>query len=481
MLGKKIFQNYIFQLLNQIVGLVASILVARLGGAAIFGNIGLATSYQNLFKSLIVNSTNNAHLKIHSENDYHGIKTYAIVVFILILVSDFTIFSWAIYNYFSPVGLTSLQSILILLFILQDFITLPCLIATTDCTARLDILRANIASFLPLMLINIFKILAIIVGYREIGIAVFMVIASFLGNFYSIYILKKRYWGSFNIELAKKYLRYSLYILSGAIAYGLLLSYDKILLGFLRVSAEDLGYYNAGNKIGIIFMQMGVSIGGLFLAVFTKNAINKDSKSTINILIRYERYVLSFFLPFVLALLLCGKDLLILLFGDDFSKGSAVLGLSLLIALMKIITIPYHNLLLANNRFRLFNILAGIYALSIITIPTLFAIINWFDDILFSVAFGLFLTGVFEKFLFSFSSKRINRKIKLIYNLHFFLYFITCFIISEWIFTEFISELLMIHRFIYVFIVTLISLAVGFMIKLYKKEDIIHLRTLIGL
>jgi len=481
MLAKKFSQNFLFQIASQAIGFIASIFVARLGGAAIFGNIGLATSYQNLFRSLIVNSTNNAHLKIYSEDNECGIRTYTQLTFLMIVFSDLLIFAWVVYNYFSfDSSLSTLQCTLILLFILQDFITFPCLVANVDCASKLDIFRANMSSFIPALLSNIFKVLAVVLGYREIGIAIFLLIASFFGTFYSIYLLQKNAdWGIFRKDLLKKYIRYTMFIMAGAVAHGLLQSYDKILLGFLRVSPEDIGYYNAGNKLGLLFLQIGVSVGGIFLAVFSRNVVQKDNDSTLDQLKKYERYVLIFFLPCIMAVSLLGKDLLMLVFGNDFGRGDGVLIFSLLVALAKIITVPYHNFLFAHNRFKSFNILSLFYSAAIVGITTFFAIVNWFNDILLSIAFGLFLSGIIEKLLFTYVSKKIDSRVKFLYSFPLLFYFLLIFAASEWILTSFLSQSTFIFRLFFVLIISGITILFGFLFGFYKKEDILLIRNLI--
>jgi len=472
MIAKKFSQNFFFQIVSQAISFIASIFVARLGGAAIFGNIGLATSYQNLFRSLIVNASNNAHLKVYAEDKSHGIKTYMYYTFSLFIGADFLVFIWAFYNYITPnSSLNKLQSLLIFIFILQDFIAFPALIARTDQTAKLNIFKANIVNFIPFITINIFKIFAVFIGFKEIGIALAMLIASLAGTFYSIPIIKKSYRGKFDKKLLKKYFRYSLYIAAAGISQSLLMSYDKILLGFMKISPEMIGYYNAGNRLGVLFMLIGVNAGGIFLAIFSKNAVNKDTDSTLNYLKKYERYILIFFSPFLIGTIILGKDLLGIIFGQGFAIAYVVLSLSLIMGLLKILTIPLHNLLFANNKFKSFNILSVVYASLIIFLTTSIAIIDPFDDKLMSVAFGLFLAGLIEKVLFTIYVKTIEKRIRFSFYPAYILYFLMTYIIS----TNVINHLDL-KSFASRLLITVVCIAIsilgGSILGIYKRSDI---------
>lgn len=473
MLAKKFAQKFIYIIISQVLSFISSIFVARLGGAAIFGNFGLATAYQDLFRSLIANSTNSAHLKIYSEDSKCGLKTFSLLSLFLMLLSDSLILGWVIYNFSSdnPV-LSNLQTVLILLFILQDFIILPSFIASTDCVSRLEINKSNLISFIPLFLTNIFKIIAVAIGYKEIGIAIFMLIASLLGTIYPLRLLRNASWNNFNLEWLKKYARYSLYISAGALAHGVLLSYDKMLLGFLRVSPENIGYYNAGNKLGLLLMTIGVSVGGIFMAIFSKNVVEKNNETTLNQLKQYERYIMIIFAPLIIAAMLLGKDLLLYIFGKGFEIGYVVLNISLIVALTKTLTVPYHNLLFANNKFRLFNIISISYTIIIVTMTTSIGYLNPFNNILLSVSFGLFLAGISEKIIYTFFSKQTDHRIRIIFYPYILLFFIISYLIGKYLLMDALINFNIYFKSIVVTMFLLATIILGFIIGIYEKSDI---------
>lgn len=473
MLAKKFAQKFIYIIISQAISFISSIFVARLGGASIFGNLGLASAYQDLFRSLITNSTNSAHLKINSENDNCGLKTFSLLSLALMIISNSLILCWVFYNLSikNPV-LSNLQTVLILLFILQDFIILPSFIATTDCVSRLEISRSNLISFIPLLLSNILKIIAIAIGFKEIGIAIFMLVASLFGTIYPIILFKKVTWGNLDLDLLKTYAKYSLYISAGALAHGVLLSYDKILLGFLRVSPENIGFYNAGNKLGLLLMTIGVSVGGIFLAIFSKNVVDKNIDGSLYQLKQYERYIILIFAPIIIGAMLLGKDLLFLIFGKGFEMGYVVLNISLIVAFTKILTIPYHNLLFANNKFKLFNIISISYTLTIITMSTFIGYYNLFNNVLLSVSFGLFIAGISEKLIYTFFSRKIDSRIKIIFHPYILLFFIITYLIGKYVLMDLLYDLNTYYKVIFVLVFLLTTIFLGFIIGIYEKSDI---------
>ena len=449
---------------------ISSIFIARIGGAAIFGNISLATSFQALIKSIFSHSVNNAHLKVYNDDTSVGVKNYLLLNLFFNLLTSLLIVVFVLWNSRSSNNTFSqVQLHLIIIFIIQDYLLTPLTIYTTDQYAKLNVKRGNFLDFSSQVLTNLAKIAAVLLGQTEIGIAWAIIIACCISSVFPIISLSKGNIGKYSFQVIKKYIRLCLYISTSALAYGLLLSFDKILLGFFAVSPEKIGYYNAGNRLGILLMSLGVSVGGIFLSVFSKNIAEKNQEKTLEQLKQYERYISIFFIPVILVPIFFGEELLMFIYGKEFTTGYIVLVFALIVAYLKTTTIPYQNYLFANNSFKVFNRLSIVFAVVIVASTFLFAFFDLFPDKTTSVAFGLLFSCIVDRILFGIACSRIDKEIKMYFYPQILLFFVL--IAVGWFSVRgLVSGNILISYIIRVFVLLLI-IPVGYLLKIYKQED----------
>ncbi|WP_426061929.1 lipopolysaccharide biosynthesis protein [Hymenobacter sp. B1770] len=471
MLGKKLSQNFAISLVSMAFGILSSVFIARIGGPAILGNISLAMSFQVLIKSVFTHTVNSAHLKMYNDDPNTGLKNYLAVFFLYNVLTSLLVLAFVAWNQMSHNGtFTELQITLIVIFILQDYLMTPLYLYATDQTAKLNIVRANMVDFYAQLLINIAKIAAVVLGQSEIGIAWYIMAACGLSSIYPLLALMRSEFGTFSWAVVKKYIRYSLSISTSTIAYGLLISFDKVLLGVFGVPPEELGYYNVGNRLGLMVLTLGVSVGGIFLSVFSKNISDNQHDKTMEQLGNYEHIISIIFLPAVLVAMLFGEELITLVFGARYVQAYPVLIFSLLFAFTKILTIPYQNYLFANNRLKEFRRTSLLFAAGIVAFTLLLAYLDWFHNLPVSVAFGLFLACLFERVLFTQAARAVDPQIK------FFFYPVTILffggLMVGW---YFLREALPADNFYLTYAVRgailLLFLPVGYLLGVYTRND----------
>jgi O-antigen/teichoic acid export membrane protein len=480
MLGKKISQNFAINILSMAFGFISSIFIARIGGPTILGNISLAMSFQVLIKSIFTHTVNSAHLKIYSEDNSVGLKSFLVVNIFYNVVTSLLVVFFVVWNHNSSAGtFTELQTTLIVIFILQDYLFTPLYIYVTDQQSKLNILRANMVDFSAQTFVNIAKIAAVLLGESEIGIAWWMMGACGVSGIYPLVKLIQQNFGTYSFSIAKKYIRYSLHISTSTIAYGLLLSFDKVLLGLYAVPAAAIGYYNVGNRLGLMIMTLGVSVGGIFLSVFAKNITDQNHDKTREQLAQYERFIAISFLPAFLAAILFGKELIIFVFGDEYILAYPVLIFALFMAYIKTVTIPLQNYLFANNRFKSFNRISIAFAISILTSTLAFGYFNFFNDLTVSVAAGLFFATVIERFLFVVGAKQVDSKIQFAFH-PMILFFFSSYIAGWFMIDEQVSEFTIILSYGIRIGILLSILPLGLFFGIYTKADIKLITNLIG-
>jgi O-antigen/teichoic acid export membrane protein len=470
MISKKLTGNVIFNLLSFFLNFISTLFVARIGGASVLGNIGLATSFQDIIKNVIQISIINAHLKIYNEDDKVGFKTYAVLLLLSKIILSCIITIFVIINFLinKPIY-TSLQINLIIFFIGLEFINFFFELAQGINTAKLNIFRANLPGFLTTVFASILKILVVLWGYKEFGIAVSLLMASLLSLFLPIKYILKEYWGKFHKSLFKKYLLYSANFLTSAISAAFMLSFDKVILGTV-VSSAFIGYYSSGNRLGLLFFSVGASVGGIFLSVFSKHSSTQNIIDTIEILKKYEKYIFLIVLPPLLIVSLFGKELLQFLFGNDFGIASTILVFSLLNGLVKTLNIPLINFLYSYNQFKGINIINILYTLVIVIFIVGAIFLDPFNDIITSVSLGLLLSSLFERYMLIRLSKGQSGYIKWVFNLKIFLFFMFLSLISLSIVTYFPMNL--ISKIFTVSIIAIISFSLSLIMRIYTLADL---------
>lgn len=472
MLGKKLSQNFAISIVSMLLGVLSSVFIARIGGPAILGNISLAMSFQVLIKSIFTHTVNSAHLKMYNDNPTVGLKNYLIVFVLYNVITSLLVLAFVGWNQLSHQGtFTELQITLIIIFILQDYLMTPVYLYTTDQSSKLNIVRANMVDFYAQTLINIAKIAAVVLGESEIGIAWYIMAACGLSSIYPLIGLIRSRFGTYSFDVIKKYIRFSLSISTSTIAYGLLISFDKVLLGLFKVSPEKLGYYNVGNRLGLLVLTLGVSVGGIFLSVFSKNISENKHEKTMEQLANYERFISIIFLPAVLVATLFGEELITLVFSSLYVHAYLVLIFSLFFAYIKTLTIPYQNYVFANNRLKEFRSTSILFAIAIVAFTLLLAYIDPFNDLTVSVAFGLFLACIVERVLFTQAATKVDSQIKFFFHPKTILFFIS--LIVGWLL---LREAIPTNSF-YVSYgirigILLVFLPIAFLMGIYTREDI---------
>ena len=472
MLGKKLSQNFAINIVSMVLGVLSSIFIARIGGPAILGNISLAMSFQVLVKSIFTHTVNSAHLKMYNDDPKVGLKNYLIVFVLYNVITSLLVLAFVAWNQLNHQGtFTELQITLIVIFILQDYLMTPVYLYTTDQSSKLNIVRANMVDFYTQTLINIAKIAAVVLGESEIGIAWYIMAACGLSSIYPLIDLIRSKFGTYSAEVVKKYIRFSLSISTSTIAYGLLISFDKVLLGLFRVSPEKIGYYNVGNRLGLLVLTLGLNVGGIFLSVFSKNISENNHDKTIEQLANYERFISIIFLPAILVATLFGEELITVVFGSLYVYAYLVLIFSLSFAYIKTLTIPYQNYVFANNRLKEFRSTSILFAVAIVVFTLLLAYIDPFRDLTVSVAFGLLLACLFERVLFTQAATKVDPQIKFFFHPKTILFF-TNLIVGWLLLREVVPTTNLYFSWSIRTGILLAFLPVAFLLGIYTRDDI---------
>ncbi|MCD6216008.1 MAG: flippase [Candidatus Aenigmarchaeota archaeon] len=212
-----------------------------------------------------------------------------------------------------------------------------------------EVLTLNI--FHPFL--NIFILAAIfLLGYRLIGAVLAFIISSLLSAILVIYLIYRIFPEIVsNIKAKyelKKLLPYSLTMLLLGFSYILLLSIDRVMIGFFG-SEVDVGIYNAA---AMTASQASIFLGS-FAPIFLPSIAelsNKNQFHNLEILLKaVTKWIFIFTLPLSMIFILFPKEIMGI-FGPDFIDGWAVLVLLSVAQLLNASTGPIGSILTMSGR-----------------------------------------------------------------------------------------------------------------------------------
>jgi O-antigen/teichoic acid export membrane protein len=475
---KNVLANLFSKIFIQGLNFLSSLMLARISGARVLGNVSLATAFQNMFNNTVSICLGNAHLKIHNENPDTGIRTFAVVSLISRLVIGFVIIILGLFLLYSGSKLyTQLQIYLIILFVVQTIIGAVAQTSNYVFAAKLEAYKSNIANIIQSVLVAIARIAAVYLGYLEFGITGFIIVATILSVIFPIFQLQKEQWGKFDKKLSVKYLKVAANMVSGTICYGLLTGFDRVYLGALVHDAKQLGYYSAGSNLGLMFLNLGTSMGGVFLSVFSKNKYNNNNEDNVAIINKYEKTLTLFIFPIFIGSMIFSNLMIHVFYGQAYIAASIVLLFSVLHSFIKTQSIPLINIYFSFNMFKQYNINNLIYAISIIVFVSVIGYINPFNNFINSVGFAIMLTSLVERGLYVYHLRKQGYSIAYVSApaaiiAYFAIFFIIYFGVQHY--TK--SAPIIVGATLLLYAVTFLSLKFA---KVYKAEDFAFIKQIV--
>ncbi len=166
------------------------------------------------------------------------------------------------------------------------------------------------------------------------ALAITYAFAAGTGTIIGIFILRKEFGGLF--KYFKKELLKPILISAWPIAFIFLigvfmLNVDIVMLGFLR-TAEEVGFYSAGQKIVQLLYVVSAVLAASFYPVFSKLVEEKNHEKTRQLMERGTTISLLLALPLALGGIVLAPEIIQLLYGSEY--GPAVLAFQILLLTM---------------------------------------------------------------------------------------------------------------------------------------------------
>lgn len=162
-----------------------------------------------------------------------------------------------------------------------------------------------------------------------IGYAFFGAIASyFLGMTFSIiasiYIFRKKLFPAYaqfkRVSIGKELISFSWPLSLTGITFIIVSKTDIILLGYFLTS-EDIGIYMPVLVVANLFNFVGVSFEYIFLPVISEYFATDKMKELLSLFKSVSKWMFSIIIPMLIFTTLFSKEIITLLYGEEYSRG----------------------------------------------------------------------------------------------------------------------------------------------------------------
>ncbi len=304
-------------------------------------------------------------------NTYYNNGFFLNIVFAAIFTSFFLLLSNPIAkltNISSPIYL---HSIVVLIFFNATFYYS---IRSLQGIRRTD--KIAFLIFFQTIITNLLIFVTVAIGFKAKETLWAYSLAAMISWGFSIILIKKYlpiFKLNLNIPITKDILLYALPLLLTSSLYFLILQGPLVILA-ARTSSTEVAYLNIPLKLAEVLSLPAYSISLVCCPFFaTQNQIDESRKW---LYVKISKYILFFYIPISLFLLLLSKDVIIIVFGTAYERASSVLVVfSLYIpffALANFSGTVLDFLGIARQKSLVFALFTGIaIALSIVLIPVL--------------------------------------------------------------------------------------------------------------
>ncbi len=354
MLKQKFVLSYASQLVIQFLGIATGIVIARVAGPDVMGKLAFGVSYIGMFGFIAQMGLGSAHMKLVSEGypldrclgTYIRMVTATTILFVLVSLGFFLVQKYGYKVSFEGFD----TEFCIYATILVTVITSAVGIVQTTFAARIQQAKQDVPNIAVNVISSVAKVAIVLLGFRVMTLAGWSVIHTLLLLAVSLFLFRKQAIGSFDRELALKYAAISAPLLLVVIANSLIHNLDKVLLKFF-VSAQEVGYYSAGYRIGGFIQIIAANIGAMFFPLFSSYLAQGRQQELLFKIDQYQRASLIYILPSVAFIMVFSSSIVRILLGSQYAQSALPMSIITLALYIYTVSVPYGNILVAAGKY----------------------------------------------------------------------------------------------------------------------------------
>lgn len=351
MLGAKILQYSVAQLLVSLLGFGGLLLLSRGYGVSGLGIIALALSFVGLFQYLTKLGFDMAHVKRISEglDLRRGIGVYLTVKIVLTVL--FAVAVVTVLNLTNLMGDELRQSpqrqVVLIIIVAMSFRALADVPIQTFAAQR-----RTLQQVFPLLAAAVVRVggivAAIVVGWGLVGVSVVYVAAEIVGLGVAAWLFRRYRISRPQANDFRRYAVFALPMLVVGVTASAEIHLDKILLGYFE-GAGAVGEYFGAERL-IAFLQLiATGIVTLYFPTISKQFALGQRELAHRMALSAERYSVIILAPIVVYVWLYAEPLMTLL-GRDFVGAADALRFLTAASVVTIVTLPFSEQIAAADR-----------------------------------------------------------------------------------------------------------------------------------
>ncbi|WP_024335389.1 oligosaccharide flippase family protein [Desulfotignum balticum] len=480
MLKQKFALDFSSKSFHYFLQAIGGIVVARFAGPEILGIIAYGMAFAGVF-GFINGLFGPAHMKIVAEAGNEGdcnstfvtIKLLSTVFFVLCVV-----LFYLVQRFVFNVAFESREKEIII-FIALGVVLFQNLekISERIFIARMQQARANLPTVIHSILYNFGRAALAVLGFGAIALTSVQIVVYVLLIPIVFYLLRDIPFGKFDKKLAKRYLLLSIPIFIIVFSNSLSLNVGRLILeGFSDTTS--LGMFVAGNNIASIFGLIAATAGTMFFPLFARAVANHEFESIVRRIKMYERFIFNWIFPWILFLSIFAEIILTSVLGERYLPAAGVFRILVFASFLKIVAIPFANLLFSFDKFNISAMIAVSNLLIQIGLVYLLAHPDFFNLGIIGLAIAIITSEVFIFCIRYYYAKQLVNLNSLKENLSYFLLggisYGLFFLMKYYYFSSYISNIFLMISFM-IFIPSLFYLS-----GLLTKSDINELKVLVS-
>jgi len=411
MLKRRFFVQFGSSLVINVIGMLAGIVVARVGGPEVVGVIAYGTAYVSIW-GFMTGLFGSGHIKLISEGQNLGncVKTYAwlqggsLVVYFLVVAGWFLTQKYILHYPFESTE----QQIIIILALFVYVIGVIIQFNSLTFTATMHQVKSNFPDLMRQLLYHTGRIIVVLIGFKAIGLSSWSLFTGIIVLPFVFRQLRQLPVGMFDKELLKKHISFAIPIFLIVVITTLLGYSDKLMLSYFSNTTE-LGYYSAAYSIGGMFLLLSSVIGTIFFPLFSSLIAKNDWETVNKKIITFQEIAILFIFPFACLMAIIGGPFLVTLLGTRYERSVIPFVILLFSTFFSIVGMPYGNVISGMGRFYL-----GVWV-NIIALVIFFISITFFLSPRFlhlgatGLAFNTLVMAIVNNLLYFFFARKYGK------------------------------------------------------------------------
>ncbi len=452
--------------------MIGMLLVARILGPNVLGTVAFGLAFVSLFSFLTDFGLGSTHIKFISEGrdvakcngTFARLKILLTVLYIIVVLAFYFIQKLVFGVEFESPDHDYVIMIYLIITSIGKLYSIP----ASTFAAKTEQAKQDFPNFVQIFLYQLLRVIVAFLGYKAVAQSLSNLAAVVLVLPIYLYLFKGNPVGKFDKSLAKLYFNISIPFFIAIIAQTVIHYTDKVILQYLT-NSNEVGYYSAGFSISQFVSLIEASAGLLFFPFFTKNLSEGEYEKVNSSVQKFERFNLSFVLPFVLYIAAFSEFVVSIALGHKFAKTPPILSVVTFAMFVSLISLPYINIITGKGLLKL-------SASIIVTSAVLFIILSFIfvSPILLDlkgigIAMSLLITNIFTGIVFMSYTKKKLSVINILKGKYLLIYGLVYSVIAYFIMNLFSDDIITKIIASIVFFVGYFGLA--FLFKIIKTDD----------